>query len=238
MAQVDEIAGFDGAAISDVSLHRTTISVQIADILRERIIRGDLKPGTPLTEARFAKAFQVSRNTVREALALLTRDGIATQSAHRGVSVSVMTEDDVREIFEVRRLCELSAIDAARSAAVDEFQALEEAVQALRQLPTDADWRDIVDTDLNFHRTLVKIMGNSRLQAMFESLLTELRLCILIANVDDHQNPQSLADQHGHLFALLKSHETDQCKSELARHLADAEKSLLTRFAVGTVRSS
>lgn len=237
MARVDEIADFDGEAIGDVPLQRTTISVQIADILRERIIRGDLKPGTPLTEARFAKAFQVSRNTVREALALLTRDGIATQSAHRGVSVSVMTAADVREIFQVRRLCELSAIDAARSATGKDLAALGKAVQSLRVLPEDADWRDIVDADLNFHRTLVEIMGNSRLQAMFESLLTELRLCILIANVDDHQNSQSLADQHGHLFTLLKSHRTEECKAELDRHLADAESSLVSRFVVGAAHT-
>jgi DNA-binding GntR family transcriptional regulator len=187
-----------------------------------------------LTEARFAKAFDVSRNTVREALALLTRDGIATQNAHRGVSVSVMTVGDVGEIFQVRRLCELPAIDAAATASEQSLQRLGATVGVLQSLPLDADWREIVEADLNFHRTLVEMMDNSRLCRIFEGMLAELRLCILIANIDDHQNPHSLAQQHGDMFSLIESRRTAQCKKVLEGHLADAETSLVALFAVNS----
>jgi len=226
------MSGLDG--LGDVSVDRTPAPEQIAAVLRERIIGGDLAPGTPLTETRLAAAFSVSRNTVREALALLSRDGITTQNSYRGVAVSVMTEDDVHDIFRLRRMFELPAVDAALGAG-DRLTDLGDRVGALRALDPNSDWRDIVESDLAFHRTLVGMLDSPRLGRLYDQMLTELRLCILIANVDDHESLESLTAQHEELYELLRNGDGEACKAVLARHLEDAEAALIARFSAAAV---
>jgi DNA-binding GntR family transcriptional regulator len=226
----------DLAGLGDVSLDRTSAVEQIAAVLRERIIKGDLLPGTALTETPLAKAFSVSRNTVREGLSLLSRDGIATQNPYRGFSVTVMTEADVRDIFRLRRMLESLAIDAAERLPVEQLAPLGQRVTTLADLGSESDWREIVNADLAFHRTLISFLESPRLNRLFEQMVTELRLCILIADADDktaarvQETPATLAAQHVELFGLLRDGKTQQCKNRLAIHLNDAERSLLAYF--------
>lgn len=219
--------------MGDVLLERTSAAEQIAAVLRERIIRGDLRPGTPLTEAPLAKAFGVSRNTVREALSLLSSDGITTQSPYRGVSVSVMTEPDVHDIFRIRRMLESLAIDATAELPAGRLAKLEECVSALRALTSSSDWRTTVDADLAFHRVLVGFLESPRLDRLFDQMATELRLCILIADVSDpvHETPAALAAQHCELFEFLSEGKREQCRNRLLEHLDDAEQTLLAHFS-------
>lgn len=224
------------AQLGDVALERISAAEQIATVLRERIIHGDLRPGTALTETPLAKAFDVSRNTVREALSLLSRDGIVTQSPYRGVSVSVMAEADVHDIFRLRRMLESLAIDAAHSLPAEQLDELRQRVDTLAALSADRDWREIVDADLAFHRTLIGFLNSPRLDRLFEQMVTELRLCILIADMDDtadshtQETPATLAAQHDELFELLRNGDAQRCKDRLVTHLNDAERALLAYF--------
>jgi DNA-binding GntR family transcriptional regulator len=217
--------------LGDVTLQRTSAAGQIAAVLRERIIRGDLRPGTPLTEAPLARTFGVSRNTVREALADLCNDGIATQNPYRGVSVTVMAEEDVRDIFRLRRRLESWAIEVAAELTSEELSRLSERVDALAALDVDADWREIVDADLSFHRTLISFLGSPRLDQLFEQMVTELRLCILIADAKEDEHVVELADQHRALVQRLQVGDSQGCKDLLTEQLNYGEQSLLDHFA-------
>jgi DNA-binding FadR family transcriptional regulator len=65
----------------------SSTSEQVADVLRENILNGELKPGAPLREQHIAKMLGISRNMVREAMRLLAREGLVTYHLHRGVVV-------------------------------------------------------------------------------------------------------------------------------------------------------
>lgn len=220
----------DGGPLSGLKLSRASAAGQIASALRRRILEGELAPGTPLTESWLAEAFGVSRNTVREGLALLVRDGIVTQSPHRGVSVTRLDASDVQDIYGVRRLLELSAVSAGRRLPDERLAALRKCVDELSGLDRSADWREIVDADLAFHEELIKLLGSARLERLYQQLLTELRLCILIANVEDHESAESLARQHADLLELLESGSIRECKTALSGHLHRGESLLLHHF--------
>ena len=87
-----------------------SVTERIVTQIRDKIICGDLPPGTALTEADLTKAYDVSRNTLREALRQICREGLAMHYRHRGVVVRTLTRTDVRDIFRVRRTLELQAI--------------------------------------------------------------------------------------------------------------------------------
>ena len=100
---------FRGAA-----LQRRGSADLIAAEVRERILAGDLVSGDPLREAELAEAFGVARNTVREALRLLTQGGLATYEMHHGVTVRRHTPAEVAAIFDVREIIESAAGAAGR----------------------------------------------------------------------------------------------------------------------------
>src|SRR4051795_5721585 len=97
------------AAMSDIgrfsTLHLELSSTvdRVAEELRRAVFDGELESGTALREVALAESLGVSRPTVREALAVLVAEGLATREPNRGVSVSTPDPDSVRDISRARR---------------------------------------------------------------------------------------------------------------------------------------
>lgn len=87
----------------------------ILEQLREEIISGRLPPGTALVEAELQTRFEVSRNTLREALHFLQREGLATHIRNRGVEVRTLGAEDITDIFIARRTLEMQALLQCRA---------------------------------------------------------------------------------------------------------------------------
>src|SRR5215510_8322194 len=78
----------------------------IHDELRSAILRGDLRPGTPLVERELAERLGVSKTPVREALKILAQRGLVTLSTFKGAQVREVDAPLARSIYEVRLLLE------------------------------------------------------------------------------------------------------------------------------------
>src|ERR1700738_1926316 len=100
-------------------IHRVSVADQVASILRQRILDGELRPGTPLQEVPLAASLGVSRNTMREATRILSLENLLKRSIHRGVAVSQLSLKDVREIYHLRRMLEIAGILAAKDDRAD-----------------------------------------------------------------------------------------------------------------------
>ena len=68
-------------------IHRVSVADQVASVLRQQILTGELRPGMPLQEAPLATSLGVSRNTMREATRILSLEGLLKRRIHRGVVV-------------------------------------------------------------------------------------------------------------------------------------------------------
>lgn len=84
----------------------TALFRQIYDELRKQMQRGELRPGDRLVEDRLASDFGVSRNPVREAIRMLSADGLVEVNARRGVYVAVPDPAKMQEMVEIRALLE------------------------------------------------------------------------------------------------------------------------------------
>ncbi|MFP1681762.1 GntR family transcriptional regulator [Alloalcanivorax sp. C16-1] len=82
-----------------MSLKAVSLSEQIADHLGERIVRGELAPGTKLPEAELAKSLNVSTNSLREAFRLLEKRHLIELQPRRGARVCDVTESEVRDLY-------------------------------------------------------------------------------------------------------------------------------------------
>lgn len=177
-----------------------------------------------------AASIGVSRNTMREAIRVLVHEGLVRHSVHRGVSVTELAEQDVRDIYCVRQLLEQAAVDRVGDGKAQ----LQRAAEALDQLATavdSKDWGGIVENDMRFHRRLVELLGSERLDHFYRNLLAELRLGLMLVDRSSPDLTKSVA-QHKDLYDLLVLGRKDECKDLLASHLSDAETLLL-----GTLRT-
>src|SRR5438874_10933639 len=96
-------------------IHRVSVADQVASVLRQQILTGELRPGMPLQEIPLAASLGVSRNTMREATRILSLEGLLRRRIHRGIAVSQLSLKDVQEIYQLRRMLEISAVLAAES---------------------------------------------------------------------------------------------------------------------------
>src|SRR5688572_9307131 len=98
---------------------------EVASQLRDRIFAGELMPGSFLDEAALAEELQISRTPLREALKVLTAEGIVRHEPRRGCFVNEVTERDLDEIFPVIGLLEgRCAREAAINATDEDLAAL------------------------------------------------------------------------------------------------------------------
>ncbi|MGA8274328.1 MAG: GntR family transcriptional regulator [Candidatus Sulfotelmatobacter sp.] len=91
---------------SDSAIPRQSLTVAVADKLRDQIIRGEIPEGAQLRQDAIAGQYHVSRIPVREALRQLDAEGLIAIVPNRGAVVPALSPDDIGELFSIRALLE------------------------------------------------------------------------------------------------------------------------------------
>src|SRR5689334_1338621 len=84
----------------------------IADEIRSLVTRGVLAPGLQLRQTDLAERFSASRVPVREALKLLTAEGVVTHDVNRGFFVTALSSDEARQLYRMRHLLETEVLSS------------------------------------------------------------------------------------------------------------------------------
>lgn len=154
---------------------RGQAAANAAKKIREMILAGLFSPGQPLREESLARELGVSRNTLRESFRTLFNEGLVVREANFGTRVKQPSIQDIREIYQFRRLLEipilLEAIPDQSSVAV-----LRQAVNRAYAAQAVQNWKEVGTADLDFHRAIVGLANNSRIKQVFDTVSVELRL--------------------------------------------------------------
>lgn len=160
-------------------IHRSSTAEQAADMLRNAILHGEVGPGMPLREMQLAEAIGVSRNTMREALRILAREGIINQDRHHIATVVTLHSHDVREIYGARLILESGAVRVLeREGSKPDLSALRDDCDRLTAFRDEDPWMNVIDADRDFHVHLVGLANNPRLSHLYGQLESEIRLCL------------------------------------------------------------
>jgi DNA-binding GntR family transcriptional regulator len=209
--------------------HSSTVD-RVAEELRRAVFEGELESGTPLREVALAESLGVSRPTLREALALLVAEGLATREPNRGVSVARPDPESVRDVSRARTVLETAGLRHWPVASEDARDAVRSALADYeRAVAEEASYQELNQRHLAIHLSLVGLTGSPRLVSMAESIVAELRL--VLAQIDRvRRNARDQAGSHHHLLDLLESGDTDAAVAELSRHLHGAEDAIIERL--------
>src|SRR5271165_424762 len=218
-------------------INRVSMADQVATLLRQRILEGEFRPGTQLQELPLASSLGVSRNTMREAIRILSLEGLLRRNLHRGAAVSQLSFRDVQEIYHLRRMLELPAVLAARRPDAALLREIRNAVEEYELAVRDRNWSRAVTHDLHFHSLLIRFHGNKRLEAFYKNVIGELRAGMVLVD-RSHDNPGALIPVHRKMCQLLSTGKIKQCAVVLEQHLEDSESRLVQVMHAQAARST
>jgi DNA-binding GntR family transcriptional regulator len=209
-----------------------TTAERAASVIRDNIFEGRFAPGTALPEAALAEALRVSRNTVREAFRMLTAEHLLSHEAHKGVVVRQLSAGDVRDIYYLRRVFELSAFELAIETL--ELAGIAAVVAEAQELAAAGRWREVGTANLRFHEVIVGIHRSARITEVFRRLMTELRLGFLAVEDPAAFHGAFLARNRAILEAMAAGR-LGEARAELTGYFNDAE-SMVVKAVAGAAR--
>jgi DNA-binding GntR family transcriptional regulator len=190
------------------------------------VVTGALLPGTKITEGQLADELGVSRPTVREALGQLARDGWVVQVPYAGMTVASLSEQDIRDVAELRITLDLLAL---RSIYADSTgRRLNMVADAWGQLETYANDPDPLvrhDAHVAFHRGLWEASENQILLRQWPSM--EAHIALAIAE-DEAVRPDPVRVRHSHqsLLEAIMSRDITRAQLALLEHTVDNAEQL------------
>ncbi len=210
----------------------SSLHAEVADQLRERIFDGQLAPGAFLDEPVLAQELAISRTPLREALKVLTAEGLVRHEPRRGCFVAEVTEQDLDEIFPVIALLEgRCAHEAALNATDADLQALEVLHDKLARHARSKRINDYYAANFAIHEAVIRLAGNRWLA----QVITDLRKIVKLARLQQLHAPgrldQSLSE-HLAVFAALKARDPEGAEAAMRTHLTrqrDALRALARR---------
>jgi DNA-binding GntR family transcriptional regulator len=212
--------------------HATPSPVQaqvedIAEALREDIIFGRLAPGTRLIEDSLMARFSASRHFTRAALYELERLGVVVREKNKGVSVRMLTPDEVRQIYEVREMLQRQAALRiplpAAPALIDSLEQIEARyVKALHV----RDFSALHEANDAFHVTLFSACGNRYLVESIQHYML-LSLPVRATKTTDIAHAQQSAHHHNIMIQMLKGSDNWALAQLCVDHLQGAKNDYL-----------
>ncbi len=206
-----------------------TLNERIAELIRQKIVKGEFSPGQRLSEATLSESLEISRNTLREVFRLLTKEGLVKHEPNRGVSVAVPSIASIIDIYRVRRLIECQALAQAYPRHPAKRH-LREAVDEAQRCRDAGDWQGVGTANMEFHMAVVELADSERLNTMFAHVLAELRLAFGLLN-DPEFLHAPYVDMNARILALFEAGKPQEASQALNDYLVNSERIVLAVYA-------
>ncbi len=222
----------------DLALSRVSTVDQVANQLRTMIADGRLPQGEHLREMPLAAAFSVSRTTIRDAIRALSTEGLVSLQFHRGAIVTILTDADIVDVYRIRRLLELPALELVEEGSPEVTERVEKALEACRQAADDQDYSAFVEHELEFHAAIVGYLGSPRTDQFFANVLASLRLALSVLGADSRPSTiVSLANRYQEIFDAARRGDVAAAQGQLGSHLDAYEARLCSNAPPATAPS-
>ena len=154
------------------TIRQSTITQQVYENVRERIINHSIKPGSRLIVSKIASELGVSASPVRETLRLLQEEGLADMAPHRGAVSVTPTKKGFEDLFKVRRELEAMAVrETAKSITPKLIKELDSILERAEKAIDKNDLDEWGETDDSFHLFFRKNCGNDVLKQMLSKMM-------------------------------------------------------------------
>jgi len=200
---------------------------QLFESIKDAILANQYRPGEELPIEKLAAEYGVSNTPIREALARLASAGLVQIIPNKGAVVAPITENDLEDVWEVRKLLEPHlAQTAARKCTPEELADLTARLQHV--LASPQDFAVYTQTAFDVHALLYKHLSNKLLQEILERVnLHSIRIRHYIEGSGDLRTIRRVTQEHLDIVEALGRGEAGEAGCKILEHLSAGEKRLL-----------
>jgi DNA-binding GntR family transcriptional regulator len=194
---------------------------KVTEQITQAIVTGEFEPGQRLVEAAIGERLGVSRSPVREAFHQLEQVGLVEKLPYRGVFVSALTRDDVRELYTVREPLEglaarlLAERDNKRAAAE-----LQDILDKMAAAVAADDQRAVTELNADFHDTLIDLTGHRLLQEVWAIVGHRMRRFLFLSEPRSDMALREVVPLHRPIVEAIAAGDPERAKAEAQKHVA------------------
>lgn len=204
---------------------------RVASSLRDAILNGQLEPGQKLIERELCASLAISRTLLREVLPQLQGEGLIRSVAHKGPFVALIDADEVREIYQVRRVLETLAVrEFVRNATGQQVRDLRTQLSALKRPEAKGNLRDLLLAKTGFYNVLLDGCGNrvvkQTLQQLNNRMVLYKRLSLSVAG----RLAGAIAELEA-VVAAIERRDIDNARELAEIHIRSSERNVLRQLS-------
>lgn len=194
---------------------------QVVRAVKEAILTGSIPSGAPIVEARIAQQVGAGIPLVREALIQLEHHGFVQRTPYKGTTVTKLEPADIKQIFRLRVELEGLAIEWAReNVTAPDIEELRGIIKRMKQAAAELDMDRFYESDLDFHRKIWVMSGNSYLVDALERVTVPLFAFFVMKT---RREPESYTES-----AIMHEKIVDAMSQMQATELSEVMKSSLS----------
>lgn len=187
--------------------------------MRRAIVNGTVLPSERLVETDLAEQFQVSRATIRQALAQLRVEGLVDMRPRRGALVTRMSNETARHVCTVRGLIEgWAARTACRVLTAEQFDTMRSISDQMGLSVGKGDVYHVMELDIELHTLICHCEDNGYLLERWQSL-NALHGALLASRLAYYNyDPVGVVRRHRALIDTLAARDPDEAEEAIRRH--------------------
>jgi len=199
----------------------------VFNTLRQAILKGELEPVERLMEIQLAERLGVSRTPIREAIRKLELEGLVLMIPRKGAEVAKISENNLRDVLEVRRSLEELAIDlACQRMTPEELLELTKTEELFSQAIREGDAMRIAQTDERYHEIIYNSTKNDKLVQILNNLREQMYRYRL-EYIKDENKRQILLVEHDQIIKDLALRHVHEAKIAIREHIDNQEITIL-----------
>jgi len=202
------------------ALAQSTLKESIEQLLRRALVSGEMHPGEIYSANKMATQLQVSNSPVREAMMSLAHSGLLELVRNRGFRVVELTEDDKREVYELRLHIEVEAIRRVTDRGITDDQAkhISDLSQQTVDLVNDP-LIDYLEADQRYHLALIELLDNKRWLDFVKNLRDQSRVNGYYSFLEDNDHLVNSANEHQRITQAVIRGESEMAAALMVQHL-------------------
>lgn len=190
--------------------------------LRRSIIMGNRESGERLNVEEIAKEYNTSVTPVRDALQMLSHEGLVDIKPRSGYFVKSITLKQLRDLLDVRRILELNGVERAALRATEEQIEEMKYVHAGYTGDDDESYDRYTDENRRFHYLLAKASGNNELAEILGSMHDRLARFMVMRRAG-----KTMEVTHARIIEALQSHDVEAARQALLDDIDRAHEAIL-----------
>ena len=206
------------------------LSANLFQIIQKDILSGDIPAGSKLTEQTLCKKYNVSRTPLREAFKQLEVDGLIKTIPNRGAFVIGLSNRDISDLFDMRYLFEIQAVEWAIKRMTDEeIDELRETVEFMEFYTLKDDTDKVMQFNSQFHNLIYQGTKDLILQKTLATYQTYLKHSAPSKSYSDDYL-KIILEEHKAVFAAFESRNVAAGRKAMEHHMNQSKMRRMAKF--------